>query len=89
MGTVVILENPDCTISKGDLPLLVVAKNNPLQDGGWLNDTNILPEALANKDIELQEVISLHRGTKSVYYIITTTNSYISKFLYHTLLVTI
>ena len=72
--TVVILENQDCTISKDDSPLLVVAKNNPLQDGGRLNDTNILPEALANKDIELQEVINLHRGTKLVYYIITITN---------------
>ena len=75
METFIILENQDCTISKDDSPLLVVAKNNPLQNiAGRSNNTNILPKALANKDIELQEVINLHRGTKSLYYIITTTN---------------
>ena len=64
---VVILENQDCTVLKDESPLLVVAKNNPLQDVAQLNYTNTLP-----KDIELQEFINEDQGTKSVCYIITT-----------------
>ena len=60
-GIVFISENQDCSISKDDSPLLVIANNNPLRDGARSSDTNILP-----KDIELQEVINEDRGNKLV-----------------------